>query len=90
MNSYQIMSAIGYALAGMVLAVAYLWLLRRTVTLIVAKGSAALVVPLCLLRLGIVIAAFWAIAQQGAGALLTLLAGFTLMRLLVQRIAEEE
>jgi F1F0 ATPase subunit 2 len=78
-------SAILYLVVGVALGAAYFALLRREVELLFAQASAVSVIPLHLLRVGLAIVAFWAVAQQGALALLLALLGFLVARTAARR-----
>ena len=77
---------LAYLLAGIALGAFYFYALMRTVRLHMAHAALSKVLPLYLLRGGVALAAFWMIAQQGAGPLLSALLGFVGARFLVQRL----
>lgn len=78
---------LAYLLAGIALGSFYFYALLRTVRLHMAQAALSKVLPLYLLRGGVALAAFWVIAQQGAGPLLSALLGFVGARFMVQRLA---
>jgi F1F0 ATPase subunit 2 len=78
---------IDYALypgAGALLGALYFVLVFRTARLHTEGAAASRIIPLYALRIGLAVAAFWAIAQQGAMPLLLALLGFLIARMLVQ------
>jgi F1F0 ATPase subunit 2 len=78
-------SAVLYLAAGAVLGVLYFGLLAWTVRLHASQAAASRIMPLYVVRIALAVAAFWAIAQYGAAALLLALLGFVLARYPVQR-----
>ncbi|MHA1560244.1 MAG: N-ATPase subunit AtpR [Alphaproteobacteria bacterium] len=74
-----------YIAAGLALGVFYFYLLYRTVRLHVANTAASRILPLYLIRIVLVVAVLWVIAQQGAMPLLLATLGFLIARLSAQR-----
>lgn len=70
----------GWFLAGGVLAAAYLDLIRRSVAALTGTGARGAAMGWLLLRVVLAAALFAGAARQGAGPLLTVLAGFLAVR----------
>jgi F1F0 ATPase subunit 2 len=85
MNWMAPIDVVLYPTAGAALGTVYFVLLLRTVHLHAAQVMTIYIIPLYLLRFGMVASAFWIIAQQGALPLLLTLLGFLIARLVIQR-----
>ncbi len=70
---------------GAVAGLAYFLLLLRTIRWHAAGVRAGVILPFYLLRLGVVVLAFWVIAQEGALPLVLALLGFLAARSVIQR-----
>lgn len=94
MTGISLSAAALYLALGATLGAAYFLLLLRTVRLHACQAPrrdlAMRVVPLYLMRVGMAVATFWVIAQQGALPLLLALLGFLAARLAVQRRVASE
>lgn len=79
----------GFAI-GAALGAIYFTLLRRAVRRHAEGGTAAGFVGLTVVRIGLAVAVFWAVAHAGALPLLLALGGFLAARTLIRRRAEAE
>ena len=81
----KIVYAAPYALTGALLGGAYFFLLFRALRLHLRQVATMRVVPLHLIRFGLVLVTFWVIVQAGAIPLLLAFIGFLAARFWVQR-----
>lgn len=85
MTASSALEMVAWTLAGGVLGAVYLYLIGRSVAALTAGAGGATIALAVLARLGLAAAAFWLAATQGALQLGVMLAGFTLVRIVVLR-----
>jgi hypothetical protein len=85
MSAVTAIEAALYLAAGAALGTLYCVLLYRVLSLHARHAAILKVAPLHIGRLGITVAAFWAVAQYGAWPLLITLLGFVAARSFMQR-----
>jgi hypothetical protein len=73
-----------YTLTGAILGGAYFFLLFRSLCLHLGQAATIRIVPLHLIRFGLVLATFWVIVQEGAVPLLLAFIGFLAARFWAQ------
>lgn len=74
-----------YTLTGAIMGGAYFFLFFRAVRLHLGQVATIRIVPLHLIRFGLVLATFWVIVQEGAIPLLLAFIGFLAARFWAQR-----
>jgi len=86
MTGNEILAAIPFLGLGLLAGLAHFYLLRRSVDLIASEGSALGIIPLVLVRFGLIAAVLWYAAQYGALPLIAGLGGFLLARIAVRHL----